>query len=67
MCVIVFTNQGFAFLITVPKGKSVKAKFYLGKVLHKLKKNVDQQMVSVLPSSCMTMLRQTKRPLYEII
>ena len=38
MYVIFFTNQGPAIQIAVPKGKSVNAKFYKGKVLHKLKK-----------------------------
>ena len=36
--VIFFTNQGPAITIAVPKGKSVKARFYKGNVLHKLKK-----------------------------
>ena len=39
MYVIFFTNQGLAIQIAVPKGKSVNAKFFKGKVLHKLKKN----------------------------
>ena len=38
MFVIFFTNQGPAIQIAVPKSKSVNAKFYKGKVLHKLKK-----------------------------
>ena len=38
MCVIFFTNQGPAIQIAVPKGKSVNARFYKGKVLYKLKK-----------------------------
>ena len=38
MYAIFFTNQGHAIQIAVPKGKSVNAKFYKGKVLHKLKK-----------------------------
>ena len=38
MYVIFFTNQGPAIQIALPKGKSVNAKFYKGKVLHKLKK-----------------------------
>ena len=38
MYVIFFTNQGPAIQIAVPKGKSVNAKFYKGKVLHRLKK-----------------------------
>jgi histone-lysine N-methyltransferase SETMAR len=38
MYVILFTNQGPAFQIVVPKGKSVNAKFYKGKILYKLKK-----------------------------
>ena len=36
MYVIFFTNQGPAIQIAIPKGKSVNAKFYKGKVLHKL-------------------------------
>ena len=36
--VISFTNQGPAIQIAVPQGKSVNARFYKGKVLHKLKK-----------------------------
>ena len=36
--VIFFTNQGLAIQTAVSKGKSVNAKFYKGKVLHKLKK-----------------------------
>ena len=38
MYVIFFTNQGPAIQITVPKAKSVNARFYKGNVLHKLKK-----------------------------
>jgi hypothetical protein len=38
MYVILFTNKCPAFQIAVPKGKYVNAKFYKGKVLHKLKK-----------------------------
>ena len=38
MYVIFFTNQGHVIQIVVPKGKSVNAKFYKGKVLLKLKK-----------------------------
>ena len=38
MYVIFFKNQGPAIQIAVPKGKSVNARFYKGKVLHKLKK-----------------------------
>ena len=38
MYVILFTNQGPAIQIVVPKDKSVNARFYKGKVLHKLKK-----------------------------
>ena len=38
MYVIFFTNQGPAIQIAVLKGKSVNARFYKGKVLHKLKK-----------------------------
>ena len=38
MYVIFFTNQGPAIQIAVPKDKSVNARFYKGKVLHKLKK-----------------------------
>ena len=38
MYVIFFTNQGPAIQIAVPKGKSLNAKFYKGKLLHKLKK-----------------------------
>ena len=38
MYVIFFTNQGPAIQIAVSKGKSVNAKFYKGKVLHKIKK-----------------------------
>jgi histone-lysine N-methyltransferase SETMAR len=49
---ISFTNHGPAIQIAVPKGKYVIAKFYKGKVLHKLKKyfekNIDQQLVSVV-------------------
>ena len=36
MYVILFTNQGPAIQIAVPKGKSVNARFYKGNVLHKL-------------------------------
>ena len=36
MYVIFFTNQGPAIQIAIPKGKSVNAKLYKGKVLHKL-------------------------------
>jgi histone-lysine N-methyltransferase SETMAR len=36
--VIFFTNQGPTIQIAVPEGKSVNAKFYKGKVFHKLKK-----------------------------
>jgi hypothetical protein len=35
--VIVFTYHGPAIQIAAPNGKSVNAKFYKGKVLHKLK------------------------------
>ena len=59
MYVISFTNQGPAIQIAVPKGKSVNAKFYKGKVLHKLKKyflNRRQKLVSVVSGCCMTML-----------
>ena len=38
MYVIVFTNQGPAIQIAVPKSSSVNARFYKGNVLHKLKK-----------------------------
>jgi hypothetical protein len=38
MYIIFFTNEGPAIQIDVPKGKSVNAKFYKGKVFHKLKK-----------------------------
>ena len=38
MHVIFYTNQGPAIQIAVPKGKSINARFYKGKVLHKLKK-----------------------------
>ena len=38
MYVIFFTNQGPAIQIAVPKDKSVNARFYKGKILHKLKK-----------------------------
>ena len=38
MYVIFFTNQGPAIQIAVPKCNSVNARFYKGKVLHKLKK-----------------------------
>ena len=38
MYVIFFTNQGSAIQIAVPKGISVNARFYIGNVLHKLKK-----------------------------
>ena len=38
MHVIFFTNQGPAIQIAVAKGKSVNARFYKGKVFHKLKK-----------------------------
>jgi hypothetical protein len=58
MYVHFFTNQGLAIQIAVPKGKSVNAKFYKGKVLHKFKicfKN--QQLLSVVSGCCMTMLR----------
>jgi hypothetical protein len=37
MYIIFFTNQGPAFQIAVPKGKSFNANFYKGKVFHKLK------------------------------
>ena len=36
--IFLFTNQGPAIQIAVPKGKSVNARFYKGNVLHKLKK-----------------------------
>jgi hypothetical protein len=65
MCVIYFTNQGPAIQIATPKGKSVNAKFYKGKVLRKLRnisKTVDQQLISVVSGCCMT-----KRPFYENI
>jgi hypothetical protein len=39
MYVIFFTNQGPAIRIAIPKGKSVNAKFYKGKVPHKSKKH----------------------------
>ena len=38
MYVIFFTNQGPAIQIAVPKGNSVNARFYKGKVLHTFKK-----------------------------
>ena len=38
MYVVFFTNQGPAIQIALPKGKSVNARFYKGKVLPKLKK-----------------------------
>ena len=38
MYVIIFTNQGPAIQIAIPKGKSVNARLYKGNVLHKLKK-----------------------------
>jgi hypothetical protein len=41
--VIFFTNQGPAIQITVPKSKSFNAMFYKGKVLHKLKKYLENR------------------------
>ena len=38
MYVIFFTNQDPAIQIAVPKGKAVNARFYKGKIIHKLKK-----------------------------
>ena len=38
MYVLIFTNQGPAIQIAVPKGKSVNARFNKSNVLHKLKK-----------------------------
>ena len=38
MYVVFFTNQGPAFQIAVPKGKSVNTRFYKGNVLHNFKK-----------------------------
>jgi histone-lysine N-methyltransferase SETMAR len=52
MHVIFFTNQDLSIQVAVSKGKSVNAKFYKVKILHKLKKNnsktVNKQMVSVM-------------------
>jgi hypothetical protein len=62
MFLIFFTNQGPAIPVAVPKGKSVNAKFYKGKILHKLKKYFKN-----ISGCCITMLRHTKRPLYENI
>lgn len=56
-----FTKQDHSIQIAVPKGKSVNARFYKGKLLHKLKnisQTVDKQLVSV-----MTMHSHAKRPL----
>ena len=64
MYVIFCTNQGPAIQIAVPKGKSVNARFYKGKVLHKLKKyflSCRPANVSVMSGCCMTMPRHTKQ------
>jgi hypothetical protein len=67
-------GHAYNFLYQSRSCLSVNAKFYKGKVFHKLKKylkkaikknNVDRQLVPVVSGCCMTKLRHTKRPLYE--
>jgi hypothetical protein len=68
MYAIFFTNHGIAIQIASRRRKSVNATCYNRKVLLKLRnisKTNDQQLVSVVSGCCMTMVRQTKRPLYE--
>ena len=55
MYVIFFTNQVPDIQIAVPKGKSVNARFYKGKVLHNLKKYfLNRQLVSMVSGCCTT-------------
>ena len=70
MYVMFFTNQGPAIQIAVPKSKSVNARFYKGKVLHKLKK----YFLNRRPATGLRGVRllhdnasSTKRPLYANI
>jgi hypothetical protein len=70
MYVIFFTDQGPAIRITVSKGKYINANFYKGMAFinkRNILKTVDKQMVSMESGCCMTMLRHTKRVLYENI
>ena len=58
MYVIFFTNQSPAIQIAVPKGKSVNARFYKGKVLHKFKKYfLNRRPATGLPR-CQVVARQ---------